>query len=89
MTMIKKHMQRETPPSLTDEQVARLQALEDREIDLSDIPEQLDWSHAVRGSLVRHRLAVDNDVFEWLQKDGKPAEVRLNELLHKLMEDES
>ena len=39
---------------LTDAQVAELAALEampDSEIDLSDIPEKLDWSDAVRGPL--------------------------------------
>lgn len=88
MTVIRKIIHKDDIPPLSAEQKERLEALKDRPIDLSDAPEQLDWSNAVRGKFIKKRLPVDDEVFEWLQKDGKPAEVRLNELLHKLMEDE-
>ena len=87
MTIIRKIIHKDDIPLLSAEQKERLEALKDRPIDLSDAPEQLDWSHAVRGKFTKKRLPVDDEVFEWLQKDGKPAEVRLNELLHKLMAD--
>ncbi len=88
MTIIRKVIHKANIPSLSTEQKERLEALKDRPVDLSDAPEQLDWSNAVRGKFTKKRLPVDDEVFEWLQKDGKPAEVRLNELLHKLMADE-
>ena len=88
MTIIRKIIHKDDIPLLSAEQKDRLETLKDRPIDLSDVPEELDWSHAVRGKFTKKRLPVDDDVFEWLEKDGKPAEVRLNELLHKLMEDE-
>ena len=88
MTIIRKVIHKDNIPSLSAEQKERLEALKDRPIDLSDAPEELDWSHAVRGKFTKKRLPVDDEVFEWLQKDGLPAEVRLNELLQKLMADE-
>lgn len=88
MTITRKIIHKDDIPSLSAEQKERLEALKDRPVDLSDAPEELDWSQAMRGKFTKKRLPVDDDVFEWLQKDGKPAEVRLNELLHKLMEDE-
>lgn len=88
MTIIRKIIHKDDIPSLSAEQKERLEALKDRPIDLSDAPEELDWSNAVRGKFTKKHLPVDDEVFEWLEKDGKPAEVRLNELLHKLMEDE-
>ena len=88
MTIIRKIIHKDDIPLLSAEQKERLEALKDRPIDLSDASEQLDWSSALRGKFTKKRLPVDDEVFEWLQKDGLPAEVRLNELLHKLMEDE-
>lgn len=88
MTVIRKIIHKGDIPSLSAEQKDRLEALKDRPIDLSNAPEELDWSNAVRGKFTKKRLPVDDEVFEWLQKDGLPAEVRLNELLQKLMADE-
>ena len=88
MTMIRKVYRLDDPPKLTAEQLERLEALKYREIDLSDAPEVTDWSGAVRGRFVQKRLPVSNEVYEWLQKDGQSPEVRLNELLRQLMQEE-
>ncbi len=55
------------------EQLERLAAMPDSEIDTSDIPEVLDWRGAIRGSPTptrRMRLAacLDNDVIEWFER---------------------
>lgn len=89
MAIIRKLYRLDDPPKLTSEQLERLEALKYREIDLSDAPEVTDWSGAVRGRFMQKRLPVSNEAYEWLQKSGKPAEVRLNELLRQLMQEES
>ena len=81
MTIIRKIIHKDDIPVLSAKQKERLEALKDRPVDLSDAPEELAWSHAVQGKFIKKRLRVDDEVFEWLEKDGKPAEVRLNELL--------
>ena len=66
------------PPPLTDakrEQLARLAAMPDSEIDLSDIPEVLDWSGAVHGKFCRPvkqqlPLRLDADVMHWFKTKG-------------------
>lgn len=55
------------------EQLERLAAMPDSEIDTSDIPEILDWRGAIRGwptPTRRMRLAacLDNDVIEWFEQ---------------------
>ena len=89
MAIIRKVYHLDDPPKLTADQLARLEALKYREIDLSDAPEVTDWSGAVRGRFMQKRLPVSNEAYEWLQKSGRPAEVRLNELLQELMQKES
>lgn len=49
MTITRKIIHKEDIPLLSAEQKERLEALKDRPIDLSDAPEQLEWSNAVRG----------------------------------------
>lgn len=89
MAIIRKVYRLDDPPKLSAEQRERLEALKYREIDLSDDPEVTDWSGAVRGRFMQKRLPVSNEAYEWLQKGGQPAEVRLNELLQELMQKES
>ena len=78
---------------LTKEQRAQLERLRnmpDEEIDLSDIPETLDWTGAVRGMFYRPRkveatLRLDDDVVSWIEQrfgknDGR-CDVEVNDAL--------
>jgi hypothetical protein len=89
MSVTRKYFAKGEKPVLTAEQLEELEALRYREINLSDAPEVTDWSGAVRGRFMQKRLPVSNEAYEWLQKGGQPAEVRLNELLQELMQKES
>jgi uncharacterized protein (DUF4415 family) len=87
---------RENPPPLTEEQkvrLARLAALDDSEIDYSDIPEVTDFSRFVRMS-DRHlyrpvkkstTVRVDADVLLWLKAKGKGYQTRINAILREAM----
>lgn len=72
-------------PSI-EEQVAALEQKEDRDIDLSDIPEILDWSGAVRGKLYRPvkrqiSLRLDADVLEWFKQNHPQYQTVINAVL--------
>lgn len=59
-----------------------------REIDLSDIPEQLDWSTAKRGKFYRPlkqpvTLRIDMDVLAWFKEQGEGYQTRMNEVLRR------
>jgi len=85
----------ETLPPLTDEDRARLRALAERpdsEIDYSDIPELTDeqLKNAVRGRFYRPvkkqvTARLDADVIEWLKKQGKGYQSRMNAILRREM----
>ena len=73
------------------EQIRRLAAMPDEEIDLSDNPEVTDWSGSVVGKFYRPvkervTLRLDADVLDWLKKDGKGYQSRINKLLRTAME---
>jgi uncharacterized protein (DUF4415 family) len=84
-------------PPLTEEDIAKLQALADRpdsEIDLSDIPEWTaeDFRNAVRGKYYRPVKAqvttkLDADVIDWLKADGRGYQTRMNAILRRAMLD--
>ena len=53
------------------EDLARLDAMNDEDIDLSDMPEITDWSNAVRGLFsdspqAEIKLRIDRDVIRWI-----------------------
>jgi len=84
---------KESDIGMTAKMRAELKALEaktDDEIDLSDIPEVLDWSRAVVGKFYRPvkksiSLRIDSDVLAWFQSlDGK-YQTRINEVLRAYM----
>jgi uncharacterized protein (DUF4415 family) len=67
-----------------------LAAKPDREIDLSDIPEIVEWSGAVVGKFYRPikkslTIRVDADVLAWLRSQGKGYQTRINQLLRAAM----
>jgi uncharacterized protein (DUF4415 family) len=60
-----------------------LAAKPDSEIDLTDIPEIVDWSGAVVGKFYRPikkslTIRVDADVLAWLRSQGKGCQTRIN-----------
>ena len=85
------------PPPLTDpqrEQLARLAAMPDSEIYLTDIPEMLDWSGATRGKFYRPvkqqvTLRLDADVPHCFKSQGGPGyQTRINATLRKAIDEE-
>jgi len=78
---------------LSRSQVNQLRALsrmKDEDIDLSDIPEKLDWSNAVVGKFYRPKkksltIRIDADVLAWLKSQGKGYQTRINRYLREAM----
>jgi uncharacterized protein (DUF4415 family) len=73
-------------------ELAKLAAMPDDTIDLSDIPEATEkfWKNAVRNPWYRPRkqqvtLRIDVDVLAWLRREGKGYQSRLNGLLRNAM----
>ena len=69
-------------------ELKRLVAMPDDEIDFSDIPEQLDWSGAVRGKFYRPvkqqvTLRIDADVLAWFKAQGGKYQTALNAALRE------
>jgi len=70
--------------------IAKLRKMKDEDIDLSDIPEQLDWSNAVVGKFYRPvkqslTIRLDSDVIAWLKSQGSGYQTRINSLLRNAM----
>ena len=80
-------------PPLTDaqhEQLQKLAAMPDDNIDYSDIPEVSDLSGFEVGKFYRPvketvTIRLDSDVLSWLKQGGKGYQSRLNALLRKEM----
>ena len=85
----------QNPPSLTEDQRAKLKALYERptnEIDFSDIPslDERFWENAVRSRFYKPTktltsVRLDSDVMAWLKKDGKGYQTRINAILREAM----
>jgi uncharacterized protein (DUF4415 family) len=81
------------PPPLTEAPKAELKALaamDDADIDFSDIPEDLDWSSARRGVFYRPvkqstTVRIDADVLHWLKAKGRGYQTRINAILREAM----
>jgi len=70
--------------------IATLAAMKDEDIDLTDMPEVLDWSKAEIGKFYRPpkksvTIRLDTDVLEWLKGFGKGYQTRANLLLRHAM----
>lgn len=92
MAITRKIYRKDETPVLTAQQLAELEALKnmsDDEIDLSDAPEQLDWSNAVRGRFTHKKVMLRNeldaDVLAWLESGEQDFRTRLNEVLRQAM----
>ena len=78
---------------LTKEQkreIAVIAAKKDEDIDLSDMPEVIDWSDAEMGSFHRPpkrpvTMRLDADVVEWLKSYGPGYQTKANLLLRHAM----
>jgi uncharacterized protein (DUF4415 family) len=75
-------------------ELAALKSMPDNEIDLTDIPEILDWRNAVVGKFYRPiktpvTIRVDADVLDWLKRQGRGYQTRINRLLREAMEAKS
>jgi uncharacterized protein (DUF4415 family) len=72
------------------EELTRLEAMPDDQINLSDIPEVADWSDGVVGKYYRPikkplTIRIDADVLAWLKSQGTGYQTRLNRLLRQIM----
>jgi len=72
-------------------ELAALAALRDEKIDLTDLPEVLDWSGAVVGKYYRPikkslTIRLDADVLAWLKAQGSGYQTRINRMLRTVME---
>ena len=84
-------------PEFTPEQeamLAKLAAMDDRDIDTSDIPELGDdfWQQAQRGHFrCREQLTIgiDSDILHWPRQQGGDYQARLNAILRRVMQQES
>jgi len=70
--------------------IATIRAMRDEDIDLSDMPEVVDWSKAEMGKFYRPpkkavTMRLDADVLEWLKGYGKGYQTRANLLLRHAM----
>ncbi|MBH2018153.1 MAG: BrnA antitoxin family protein [Burkholderiales bacterium] len=93
--MVKREIDLQNPPPLTDEQRARLSVLAkmpDSDIDYSDIPPLGDdfWKNAVRNPFYKPTkqvttVRVDSDVLLWLKGQGKGYQTRINAILREAM----
>jgi uncharacterized DUF497 family protein len=70
--------------------IAALRTMRDEDIDLSDMPEVVDWSKAEVGKFYRPpkkvvTMRLDADVLQWLKGYGKGYQTRANLLLRHAM----
>ena len=72
-------------------EIAAIASKRDEDIDLSDMPEVVDWSRAEIGKFYRPpkksvTMRLDEDVLEWLKGFGKGYQTRANLLLRHAMD---
>lgn len=72
--------------------IAGIGAMSDEEIDLTEMPEVIDWSGAEIGKFYRPAkksvtIRLDADVLQWLKAYGRGYQTRVNGLLRHAMAD--
>lgn len=80
-------------PMLSEARKAELKslaAMDDADIDYSDIPAKADWENARRGVFYRPlkqstTVRIDADVLHWLKAKGRGYQTRLNAILREAM----
>lgn len=93
--IVKRKVDLKNPPTLTDEQRARLSLMAkmpDSELDYSEIPSMGDafWKSAVRNPFYKPTkqattVRIDADVLLWLKGQGKGYQTRINAILRNSM----
>jgi uncharacterized protein (DUF4415 family) len=73
-------------------QIAAIAAKKDAEIDLSEMPEVVDWSGAEIGKFYRPpkkpvTMRLDTDILGWLKSYGRGYQTKVNILLRHAMQD--
>jgi uncharacterized protein (DUF4415 family) len=73
-----------------NKETTTLAAMNDADIDTSEIPESSNWSGAVVGKFYRPikepvTIRIDADVLAWLKSQGRGYQTRINELLRAAM----
>ena len=71
-------------------QIATISAKKDADIDVSEMPEVLDWSGAEMGKFYRPpkkpvTIRLDTDIVDWLKSYGRGYQTRVNHLLRHAM----
>jgi len=71
-------------------QIATIAAKRDADIDLTEMPEVIDWSRAEMGKFYRPpkkpvTMRLDTDVVDWLKSYGRGYQTRANQLLRHAM----
>lgn len=71
-------------------QIAAIAAKKDADIDLTDMPEVLDWSKAEIGKFYRPQkkpvtIRLDTDIIAWLKSYGRGYQTKTNMLLRHAM----
>ncbi|MBF7686252.1 BrnA antitoxin family protein [Acinetobacter sp. B10A] len=96
MSMVR-YIHKELNENFSDKQDAEIQRLlakgnvPDEQLDLSDLPEITDWSHAIRHGQFYHpvkqqiSVRLDADVLAWLKAQGKGYQTRMNKILRQAM----
>ncbi len=79
------------PTKEQQKQIAAVAARKDKDIDLSEMPEVVDWSGAEIGRFSRPAkksvtIRLDGDIVEWLKSYGPGYQTRVNALLRHAME---
>lgn len=86
-------MKKDEIPHL-EEQLAYLATVKDEDIDLSDIPEVLDWSNAVRGSRFHPGrksipLNIDAEIVDWFSQKYPSYQLKINNILKEYIKSQS
>ena len=73
-----------------NEELKRLAAMGENDVDTSDLAEVTDWSGAVRGQFYRPvkqqvTLRIDADVLAWFKEKGGKYQTELNKVLREHM----
>lgn len=84
----------DTVPEISKEQMEKIRAMRDEDIDYSDIPPLTDefWKNAKRFSDIYRpqkkqiTVRLDADVLDWLKSSGKGYQTRLNDILRHEMQ---
>lgn len=80
------------PPTMTQAQLARLQAMKEEDIDFSDIPRSPPdavWHRAsalIPDTKQQVTLRLDRDVLEFFKQSGKRYQTRINSVLRAFVE---